>query len=174
MVDLAKGEADLAVRVLSSGTGPPEHLVGTRVAPLMLANYVARHHAEPAPERAQRWLGYSDMRVVRPLVAAGSYPDMPVWGSFSSLDLVTEAVRAGLGVGLLPTYVGDADPALVRMPSPDLREAASIWLLHHPDLRGNLRVKAAREAVRAAFSADQDLFLGRCADAPPGSAGAPR
>ncbi len=170
LFDLAKGEADLAVRVLGAGQRPPEHLVGTAVAPLTVANYGA---AGQAPGPGARWLGYTDPRPIQALIASGSHPGWPLWGAFSTLDLVARAARAGLGFALLPTYVGDRDPGLQRLPQPDLRPVAELWLLHHPDLRGNARVRGARAALRAAFVQDAALFDGRGAGAPERSAGGP-
>jgi DNA-binding transcriptional LysR family regulator len=162
--NLAKGEADVAVRVLARGASPPEYLVGQRVAPLVVASYGAR---EPALSLAcPRWLGFPDARALGELVRGSSYPDLPVWGSFSTLSLMVRAAARGLGWAMLPTYVGDAEPALVRLPTPDLRHVADLWLLHHPDLKANARVQAARSALKACFSRNQARFDGRCMDAP--------
>jgi DNA-binding transcriptional LysR family regulator len=162
LFDLAKGEADLALRVVGAGARPPDHLVGTVVAPLTVANYVATTHAERLCPGlpAARWLGFTDPRPVRALLASGSYPDLPVWGAFSTLDLVVRAARAGLGLAMLPTYVAEPDPTLQRLPQADVRMVAEIWLLHHPDLRGNARVRGARSELRAAFHRDSLLFRG--------------
>lgn len=43
--DLSRREADIAVRTLACGTQPPEYLIGRKVAPLNVANYVAAAHA---------------------------------------------------------------------------------------------------------------------------------
>jgi DNA-binding transcriptional LysR family regulator len=154
--DLARREADLAVRVLTSGTSPPEHLLGTRVAPLMLASYVAR---AGGPER---WLGFDDRRTVERLVAGSSRPELPIWGSFSSLEAVVEAARAGLGLAMLPVYVGDPDPALRRLDATDARHVADLWLLCHPDLRHTARVQAARGVIAELFREREALFRGEC------------
>jgi DNA-binding transcriptional LysR family regulator len=172
--NLAKGEADLAVRVLLPHSDPPEYLVGHRVAPLLVGNYVARAHAarlDPAGPHA-RWLGVAD-RSVHELFRTSSYPDLPVWGAFSSLSLLVRAAASGLGLVMLPTYAGDAEAALIRLPHADLRHVADLWLLHHPDLKANARVQGARAALRAAFARDQACFTGLCADAPQRSASAP-
>ncbi len=150
-------------QLMATGARPPDHLVGTVVAPLTVANYVATEHAarlSPGQPQA-RWLGFTDPRPARALLISGSYPDLPVWGAFSTLDLVVRAVRAGLGLAMLPTYVADPDPLLQRLPQADLRTVADIWLLHHPDLRGNARVRGARAELKAAFSRNAGLFRGQ-------------
>jgi DNA-binding transcriptional LysR family regulator len=52
------------------------------------------------------------------------------------------AVKSGVGVAPLPTALGDADEALVRVLGP-IPELARIWrVLAHPNLRHTPRVAA--------------------------------
>ncbi|MFN7145435.1 MAG: LysR family transcriptional regulator, partial [Myxococcota bacterium] len=90
-----------------------------------------------------------------------------------SLAVAVRAAAEGLGLVFLPTYVGDVEPALTRLPAPDLRHVADVWLLHHPDLKANARVQGARAVLRAGFARRRALFEGRHADAPERSDGAP-
>lgn len=61
-------------------------------------------------------------------------------------------LRAGLGAAVLPCYLGDHDPSLVRQGEPVPALASELCLLPHPELR-----KAAR-----ATSDQQDTLAGRC------------
>ncbi len=177
--DLAKREADLAIRALARGVSPPEHLIGQRVAPLVVCSYVAREHESrfdpEIPGSEPRWVAFDDRRQLDPLVAGGRYPSVPTWGSFSTLDLLVQAATAGFGLVILPTYVGDPNPALRRLTHPDLRHVADLWLLCHPDLRDNARFTAVRARVRAAFERHQPRFVGDgwSTSAPLGPATAP-
>lgn len=158
--NLAKGEADLAIRALPLHVAPPDALISRRLAPLVIANY------GPVGEEAPpRWLGADDPRMLG-VVRQGSYADLPAWGGFSSLSVLTRAVRAGLGRAVLPTYVGDSEPGLARLPQPDVRHMADLWLLYHPDLRGSARVHAVRVALREGFERRRALFEGRSTSAP--------
>lgn len=177
--DLSRREADVAVRILARGSTPPDHLIGTRLGPLVVCNYVATAHArrlDPAHAgAAPRWLSSDAGKVEQHLIGGSSYPDPPIWGAFRSLDLMVQAARAGLGLVMLPTYVGDAEPALRRLAQPDLRHVADLWLLSHPDLRTNARCKAARARIAAIFDDAQPLLRGDawCADGPAGPGIAP-
>jgi DNA-binding transcriptional LysR family regulator len=163
-LDLSRREADVALRVFRAGTSPPEHLIGRRLVPLVLASYIATAHADRLdPEcggRSVRWLGSDGTRVLESLVASSSYPEAPIWGSFDSMEVTVQAARAGLGLVMLPTYVGDADPELQRLARPDLRHIADFWLLSHRDLRDNARLRAAREQITAALTERIALFRG--------------
>lgn len=162
--DLAKREADLAVRALVRGGRPPEYLLGKKLVPVTIASYVARAHADRLdPERAHaapRWLSFAQRPQFELLVAGTSYPDLPVWGGLSSLELMVHAAREGLGLVMLPTYVGDPQPGLQRLQKPDLRHLADLWVLCHPDLRDNVRIRAIRTQVAEALQRHAPLFRG--------------
>jgi DNA-binding transcriptional LysR family regulator len=163
-LDLSKREADVAVRAMAREATPPEHLLGRKIVPIVIASYVAQTRADRLdPERAgsgARWIGSDRTRVFEALVASSSYPDLPLWGAFASLEMLVEATREGMGIVMLPTYVGDTDRTLRRLARPDVRHVGDFWLLSHPDLRENARVRAARECVATAVTTLAPLFAG--------------
>jgi DNA-binding transcriptional LysR family regulator len=164
-LDLSKREADIAVRAFGLTASPPPHLIGRRIAPITLCNYVANACADQLdPERgacSTRWLGYNNLRgVLEQLVASSAYPEAPIWGAFESMEVMIEAAHAGLGIVMLPTYVGDPEPGLQRLAKPDVRHLADFWLLSHGDLRDNARLRAARECITAALDERVALFRG--------------
>ncbi len=162
--DLSKGEADIALRTLAVGGQPPEHLIGRKLVGIHVANYVAIEHAhrlDPELEGTKpRWIAFEGRKHVEAQIAQTSYPHVPPWGSFSSLSLMTQATREGLGIAMLPCYVADQNPELRRLAQPDLRHVADLWLLSHPDLRDNARFSAARDCVAAALQRRHTLFCG--------------
>lgn len=162
--DLSKREADLAIRTLAKNAQPPEHLIGKRLAPVTIANYVARAHEDrldpEVADAAPRWISGTASKVQALFVSESSYPDVPSWGTFSSLDLMARATTEGLGIAMLPTYVGDQTGGLRRLKEPDLRYVADLWLLCHPDLRDNARFRAMRQAISNAFATHHSLFTG--------------
>jgi DNA-binding transcriptional LysR family regulator len=160
--DLGNREADIAVRTLARGAQPPEHLIGRRLVPVVVATYVARAHAErlDPTDPATRCIAFSDLKTTRALIAASTTPNLQPWGGFSSLPALLQATRAGMGVCFLPTYVGDADPALLRVPQSTGRHLADLWLLCHTDLRDNARFRAARALVAETLISHRALFEG--------------
>lgn len=163
--DLSKREADIAVRILARNAQPPAHLIGARVVPVIVANYVARvHRAQRDPDHpgsAPRWVSFDDRKQQEAMIATTHYAHVPAWGAFSSLEALIQAARAGLGIVMLPTYVGDQQTDLCRLAHPDLHHVADIWLLSHPDLRENARFRAVRKRTSAALKAHAGLFEGR-------------
>ena len=181
-LDLARREADIAIRALSVDAQPPGYLIGQRLVPVTLASYVARAHAarlDPARTDAgpTRWLSFDQRRLHQELVGGSSYPALPLWGSFSSIELLMQATLAGLGLAMLPTYAGDQEAGLQRLAQPDLRHMGDFWLLCHPDLRDNARLRAARSHIAQVLRDHMGLFQGQhagwSADATGCPAGAP-
>lgn len=163
-LDLSKREADVALRAVARDAIPQEHLLGRRVVAIVIASYVARAHVgrldpDRGPNEA-RWLGSDRAKIVEELVASSSHPERPIWGTFASMEMLVEAARQGLGIAMLPTYVGDTDPELCRLARPDVRHMGDFWLLSHPDLRDNARLQAARECVVDALTSRAPLFAG--------------
>jgi DNA-binding transcriptional LysR family regulator len=78
----------------------------------------------------------------------------------STLPLRAAAVRSGVGVGLLPCFLGDADPALERItpPIPDL--GAEYWVIVHRDLRRAACVRAVIDWIRRVFDERRDDLAG--------------
>lgn len=163
-LDLAKREADVAVRAIAAAASPPEHLLGRRLVPITLCNYVASDRAAELDPglgaSASRWLGSDRVEILAALIAASSHPEVRVWGSFESMDVAIEAAAAGLGIVALPTYAGDADPRLVRLSKPDLRHVGDFWLLGHGDLRDNARLRAIRACIATTLTDCLPLFRG--------------
>lgn len=174
-VSLERREADVVLRLSSA---PPEDWVGRRLATAQFGIYASRELAasasgatlvaegpwvdwEGGPNLAwfREWLGHRapGARLGLALEARGL--------------MLLGAVRAGLGVQILPCYLGDAEPALVRVAPLDRSFRLDLWVLSHADLRQNSRVRAFVRHVSEAFSAQQARFEG--VSAPAGLSSAP-
>ena len=55
------------------------------------------------------------------------------------------AVRAGAGLAVLPSFVADRDPDLVRCLDPIAGDDSELWLLTHERLRQTPRVRAVMD-----------------------------
>ncbi|MDT3686473.1 MAG: LysR family transcriptional regulator [Pseudorhodoplanes sp.] len=72
------------------------------------------------------------------------------------------AAKAGIGLALLPCYLGDGDSGLARAlpnPVPDL--SGELWIVTHADLRGTARVRAFFDLVGDGLAREHDLFDGQ-------------
>jgi DNA-binding transcriptional LysR family regulator len=167
--DLARREADVALRATEA---PPEALVGRRLATLATSIYASaeylRRHPDVSNLASHAWLAFDGTLAETPAARwmRDHAPDARVVARMDSMLLSYAAVRAGLGIGLLPTVVADADPDLRRVAPGFLLHGTALWALTHADLRATARVRAFLEFLRDAVSAMRDLIEGRRPAAP--------
>jgi len=67
--------------------------------------------------------------------------DLPVRHRLFSNLLQVEAAKLGLGLALLPCFLGEPEPGLLRVPGTAPLPGKSIWILYHRDLRRTARVR---------------------------------
>ena len=148
-LNLSRRDADVAIRTASE---PPETLVGRRICVTRWAVYCSQALAaefgasvaaaapwigfgEPyAPPRAKRWLE----ETVEPRRQACR---------IDSVIAMAEAAAAGVGAAILPCFLGDRRPELVRIGPPIADLDVDLWILTHADLRHSARVRAFMEVA---------------------------
>jgi DNA-binding transcriptional LysR family regulator len=64
-----------------------------------------------------------------------------------------EAVRAGVGIGVLHKLIGEADPNLVCLDVPFPFDPLECWLVMHEDVRGNPAVRLVYDALERQLEA---------------------
>lgn len=146
-LDLAKGEADVAVR--SGDTD--DDLVGRKIADSVWAVYasrafIARYGKPESIEELSRYPivcldeAMSEHRLSKWLNKVA--PDAKIAARNNSVLGLMAAVKSGIGIGALPTAIADAEPNLLRVLGP-IPELGRSWrLLTHPDLRHTPRIAA--------------------------------
>lgn len=160
--NLSRRDADIAVR---AAPHPPEHLVGQRIASMASAIYVAKNAAWMSAEvdfHAAPWVALDDSAsgslALRWL--ASQKPLDQVELRCSSLMAVLQACIAGLGLAVLPCFVGDVEPRLRRVGAPLAACASELWLLSHPDMRDTVRIKRVYEQLALALRQHAALLEG--------------
>lgn len=147
--NLGRREADLAVRL-----GRPREASDAGVVARKLADVAYRFYAAQGTEAARRgrvdlgkdpFVGSNVAAVAERWVEQLAPARRVVFRSNSTSALAT-AVRCGMGVALLPTFVGDGDAMLARLDGPETVRQ-ELWLLVHGDLRRAPRVRAVIEWV---------------------------
>ncbi len=137
---LDRGEADIAVRMTRPSEGG---LVVRRIGTMRFALYAAPALAVH-PEREWAFIGYdaSLEHVAQQVWLRSLLAGRPIVFQASDLFGQQEAARAGLGVVVLPLFMGDADPALIRLPAPSPPPTRDLWLVTYPDLRRSPAIRA--------------------------------
>lgn len=162
LLNLANREADVAFRLCKE---PPDYLVGRRLATIHRACYMARKLL-PNLEKAdwlenQSWLGWSDKQR-RPVgTFAKTYPRFGSKHKIISGVLQTQACMNGMGIAILPCFWADNNPELVRIPPYQTEAKYDLWVLNHPDLRGNLKIQTFVRFMTAFITSKLDLITGK-------------
>lgn len=140
--NLTNREADVAIRICNE---PPEHLIGRKLAEVHRACYISRDQAEHIENEdwlaRQNWIGWSD-KMRRPIgKIAREYPKFESKHSIVSAVLQAQACRNGMGISVLPCFMGDRDPDLIRIPPYTTEHKFDMWILSHPDLRKSTKIQ---------------------------------
>ena len=161
--NLSRRDADIAIRVTRK---PPEHLIGKKSGVVAMAVYGALGYLKQRTGKdlaRHDWIALDD--------SVGHNASLAWLDKIRRLDEVsyrtnsfmgaTSACVAGLGLAVLPCFLGDQQPKLRRM-TPTLEECANeLWILTHPDLRHSVRVGTVFEALRQELGAAAPLLAGQ-------------
>lgn len=168
VLSLSRREADIALRPIRPKEGD---LWGRKLAEVAWAMYGAPAYLEPhggfisglddlsrhaligweetmAGIQAADWLG----RVA---------PAEAFVYRTSSLVNQLAAAKAGIGLALLPCYLGDGETRLVRaLPEPVADLRGELWIVTHADLEGTARVRAFFDLVGEGLARERAIFEG--------------
>jgi DNA-binding transcriptional LysR family regulator len=162
-VSLARHEADIAIRV---SRNPPESLVGRRIAALLHGVYAAASH--PAAQvadpdlTAYDWISFTDSRADVPQAqwVAAHIPADRIVLRANHTGMMVAATKGGLGLAVLPCYLGDSEPGLRRLKT-IAGLGQEMWILTHSDLKRTPRVRALMDFLTRELLRHRDLIEGR-------------
>jgi DNA-binding transcriptional LysR family regulator len=165
--NLSKREADLLIReCMPDNPG----LIARKLGDLAYAVYgetglVDRNPAARGETRYRDcpWVGYdeehshfADQQWVLARLA-GRVPAIRVNNGL----VLHEAVRRGAGLGVLPCFAGDPDPALVRLTPPVAELVSTQYLIVHRDLRRTPGVRAVMDELVVLFQRETPRLVGQ-------------
>lgn len=143
LVSLSKRDADLALRATPR---PPEHLVGRALGTIRFVVCGAkspRVAKKPALED-QPWIAPDEAMPEHPSVRwrRRQMPRLVPRHLVDGIVGVVDAIRAGLGIGIVPLFMLEAEPQLKAWSAPLEGCESTLWLLAHPESRHLRRIAA--------------------------------
>ena len=149
----------------------PDHggLAGRRLGRVEFAVYGAPAMVEGRPEaRDERRFGQCDCVAFSPSaesVPSASWLEQRLHRAAvlrcSAPRPVLDAALAGIGLCVLPCFIGDGEPGLARASGPIPELAHEQWLVSHDDDRHNPPIRRVADRLFHLFAANQELFAGR-------------
>ena len=161
VANLDRREADLALRF---GIAPDGHLVGRKLTPTTRAVYASKAYLREVGKdpllREAVWISYSPNSASEGWKDATPYKSLPT--RLRSYDMRTQLVacRNGFGLALLPCFLCDPEPDLIRVSEPEIVPRQTLWLLRHADARENPRVRALTDFLHTALPRLYPLLKG--------------
>lgn len=145
--NLVRREADMAIRFVRTAQA---QLVSRRLATIGHGLYASREYLEAhpfggdVPLRGHMLLGYDEslarMPEARWLEGRASGARFALRAN--RIDPLLVAAAGGMGLAVLPCYMADAEPRLVRLLGPEQVVRREVWLIMHRDSRRIARFRA--------------------------------
>ena len=159
-LDVGRGESDIAVRLARPKRG------GFLIRRLAECGYSVYRCRDGGESTVPGWVAYHHELARTPEMRwlARQSGQQRIRLRSNSLRVLADAVADGIGLGILPCFIADAHPGLVRVPWTPAPPGRALWLLVHPDARRQPPVAAVMEWLAHSFAADAALFSGTIVD----------
>lgn len=160
-LDLGRREADIAVRIFRRGFGPSDNLIGRRISAMTASAYVHRdllNSDDPEDVSHLHWVGGIADQPWRDLCRNG---DLPVRHAIPSINLLTEAALAKMGIVFAACATFRDFPEIVRVPGEPVHHFLDLWVLTHKDLQLTARMRILREILAEELTSLQSYFDSR-------------
>ena len=153
ILDLHRRDADVAIRPTRQ---PESNLVGRRLCDIEFGVYATPGFVQVMTDESvfeQRWIGFADSLVSTPVGAwfEATIPAAKICLRCDSFVAMRVVAESGVGLALLPVFLGDASQTLVRLEAPTHELTTGLWILTHPDLVRSARVHAFVDHISAAL-----------------------
>lgn len=161
LVDLKTREADLAIRLTNN---PGDSYIGRRLSLFCEAVYASENYLtqfKNADLKCHHWIypggDYQFVAELFPEWRCNEPPEVKM--VLPDVAAQIQAAEVGMGIATVPCVMGEQNATLRRIS--EVYERTEIWLLAHPDTRGNRRMQLCREYITEVFERYQDLIEGR-------------
>lgn len=167
-VDLARGEADIAVRMAR-----PEEpgLVACHVFDCAWFPYAAQSYLD-ARGRPETFEGLAKHELVLYTEAMHRVPPLKWMEAYrgtarelmrvDNLEIACQTISAGGGIAVLPAFIADPVPGLQRV-FPERVAVNAGWIVYHEAARDTFRVRVVADALAEFFRSHEATFSGGAA-----------
>jgi DNA-binding transcriptional LysR family regulator len=143
LANLTRRDADIALRATKK---PPQHLVGKRIGPIRIALFASAassiNSLDDVRAQSSAWIAPDDALPEHPSVLWRKkyFPKVQPQYRVSSILTVAEFVAQGVGVGIVPLFLGQHRRELRQITEALDEHQTELWLLTHTESRHLRRV----------------------------------
>jgi len=167
-VKISRNEADIAIAVERPKS---TSMIITKLCDYKLQLYAHPSFLQQAPNlnlntlAKQQWVSYVDnllftqelsyTKELATLLAA------PINATFSSTSIISQysAIKSGLGIGILPCFLGDQDKSLIKLYSEEINIVRSFWLITHPESKRLSHVATVWDYLKKLVEEQKQLLM---------------
>jgi DNA-binding transcriptional LysR family regulator len=156
LLSLTKRDADLALRAVVPTSRPPDHLIGRHLGSIRFVPCVSR--SITASKRRQSldrfdWIAPDEAMPDHPSVRwrRRHLPKVAPRYLVDGIVNVVDAVKCGLGMGIVPLFLLQTEPHLVAVGDALEGCDSQLWLLAHPESRHLRRIAAVYQHLAEAI-----------------------
>ncbi|MEE2785121.1 MAG: LysR family transcriptional regulator [Pseudomonadota bacterium] len=161
-IDLDEAQADIVVRVTDS---PPESMVGRRIGFVAFGAYTSgefrRTHPDFDIKRGLPWVdwaGQGEVAAHYQTLRLQYFQDVKVAIRCDQIEMQLAAILAGIGMGVLPCFIGEPDSRLERLNNMPIQPGPEIWILTHPASRSVRRIQLFLAFLRDTLAGYKDVL----------------
>jgi molybdate transport repressor ModE-like protein len=161
---LSRREADIAVSLTRPNEGRlharklTDYGLGLYASPDYLASHPRIRTTADVP--SHRFISYIDDLIFSPELDYTHFVSPDLQPAIKSSNLIAQlnSTIAGAGLCVLPFFITQSEPGLVRV-LPDFKLVRTFWLVLHSDLRNIARIRAAADFIVEQANQAHALFL---------------
>jgi DNA-binding transcriptional LysR family regulator len=166
VIDLSRGEADIAVRM----TQPQEvDLIGKRAFEMGFGVFASKTYAarRELPKTFVELAQHQLVQYIEPMLHLPWFAWIETFASkgapatrVDSTEMAVGVVAAGGGIGVLPCFSGDQSSSLLRVFPEPVANAVG-WIVYHESARNSARIRAVVELLTEYFKSREAELSGR-------------
>jgi len=165
VLNLHRREADVAIRMSRS---PEPNLYGRVITRQNRGFYASKKYLETlsspltsaTPQAPVNFVNFTLWEKPPLSQVQSRFANVRVSINLDEMGAVHSAIRAHMGLGLMPCFLGGSDSQLVRVPGFELQPYWDIWVLTHPDLKNVERVRIFMRFIAEEFKVISPQYQG--------------
>lgn len=165
VVKISRNEADIAITVEKPKS---TSVIIAKLCDYSLRLYASKSYLEKANKKIvfqelqkERWVSYVDNLLFTDQLSFEKEIATKITPNFRSTSITSQftAIKSGLGIGVLPSFLADADNDLVAICQSDIQISRSFWLVTHPESKRLSHVNTVWDFLKRLTKENQRKLL---------------